>query len=344
MELGKKIRQLRFKAGLTQEMLAEKLGIGPQSVSKWETGVAMPDISSLPLIAEIFGVSIDELFDLTAEQRLNRIENRMDIEEELPQDVFRDYEDYLKAQIENGEFRERAVSLAAYLYWHRMNSCAEKVKRYAKDSIRTAPGKKECQWMLAQAEHHAVWDWNISNHKNAIEFYREVVDENPEERLPYLYLIDNLLADRRTDEAEQCIEKLAALPDPDLIMIEVYRAFVRLLKFDEKGADGIMEDLLKAHPDDSAVLFETAQYHAKKGDYEKAAGLYEKSFDLDPRRPRFQDALYAVADICEIRKDYQKAAKVYDRIIDLLEREWDMTEETVVQDAKKERARLLSKA
>ena len=38
MELGKKIRQLRFKAGLTQENLAEQLGLGPQAVSKWETG------------------------------------------------------------------------------------------------------------------------------------------------------------------------------------------------------------------------------------------------------------------------------------------------------------------
>ena len=46
MELGKKIKQLRFKAGLTQEQLAEKLGVVPQSVSKWETAVAMPDINN----------------------------------------------------------------------------------------------------------------------------------------------------------------------------------------------------------------------------------------------------------------------------------------------------------
>ena len=73
MELGKKIRQLRFKAGLTQEQLAERMGVGAQSVSKWENAVSMPDITALPLLAEIFGVSIDDLFDLSAEQRLNRI-------------------------------------------------------------------------------------------------------------------------------------------------------------------------------------------------------------------------------------------------------------------------------
>ena len=84
MELGKKIRQLRFKAGLTQEQLADRLGVAAQSVSKWENAVAMPDITTLPLLAEVFGVSIDDLFDLSAEQRLNRIENRMDAEEDLP--------------------------------------------------------------------------------------------------------------------------------------------------------------------------------------------------------------------------------------------------------------------
>ena len=87
MELGKKIRHLRFKAKLTQEQLANKLGIGPQSVSKWENGASMPDITTLPLLAETFGVTIDELFDLTNDQRLSRIENSLDINEELQQDL-----------------------------------------------------------------------------------------------------------------------------------------------------------------------------------------------------------------------------------------------------------------
>ena len=69
MEIGTKIKQLRFKAGLTQDQLATKLGISAQSVSKWETLITMPDISLLPMIAGELGVSIDELFDLTAEQK-----------------------------------------------------------------------------------------------------------------------------------------------------------------------------------------------------------------------------------------------------------------------------------
>lgn len=60
--MGAIIAQLRKEKGMTQEQLANKLGISYQAVSKWETGISSPDISTLPLLAEIFGVNIDELF------------------------------------------------------------------------------------------------------------------------------------------------------------------------------------------------------------------------------------------------------------------------------------------
>lgn len=60
--LGARIRQLRMKKGLTQERFAKELGISAQAVSKWETGIGCPDISSLPLIASILETSIDSLF------------------------------------------------------------------------------------------------------------------------------------------------------------------------------------------------------------------------------------------------------------------------------------------
>ena len=344
MELGKKIRQLRFKAGLTQEQLAEKLGIGAQSVSKWENAVAMPDITALPLLAEIFGVSIDDLFDLTSEQRLNRIENSLDITEELPQELFREYEDFLKSQLDDKQNKQRAASLIAYLYWHRMNSNARKAGKYAKEAIRMAPGVKDCQWVLVRAEGQASWDWNMNNHTKAIEFWREIVEENPSVRLPYLYLLDNLLADNRADEAEAYLERASRLPDARPVMVQVYRAHIALARFDEKTADRIIDELAAAHPDDPACLFETAQYYAKKSNYRKAIGLYERSFEKEQRRPRFTDELQAIADIYEIMGEYRKAAETYGRIIDLLENEWGFTEDTGLSHAREEKARLLAKA
>lgn len=60
--IGKRISELRRGAGLSQETLADKLGITSQAVSKWETGLSCPDISLLPQIADLFGISIDGLF------------------------------------------------------------------------------------------------------------------------------------------------------------------------------------------------------------------------------------------------------------------------------------------
>lgn len=61
MLLSEKILMLRKKQGWSQEELAEKLGVSRQSVSKWESASASPDISKLVEIADIFEVSTDYL-------------------------------------------------------------------------------------------------------------------------------------------------------------------------------------------------------------------------------------------------------------------------------------------
>ena len=61
MNINEQIAALRKKKGLTQEDLAKALGVTNQAVSKWESGQNCPDIGLLPHIADIFGVTIDEL-------------------------------------------------------------------------------------------------------------------------------------------------------------------------------------------------------------------------------------------------------------------------------------------
>jgi len=62
MNIGNNIKQLRQHNNLTQDQVAEKLGISFQAVSKWENNANTPDITLLPQIANLFGVSIDALF------------------------------------------------------------------------------------------------------------------------------------------------------------------------------------------------------------------------------------------------------------------------------------------
>ena len=62
LKLNDTISYFRKKQGLTQEELAKELGVTNQSVSKWESAQCCPDISLIPKLAEIFDISIDELF------------------------------------------------------------------------------------------------------------------------------------------------------------------------------------------------------------------------------------------------------------------------------------------
>lgn len=68
--LGKRISEQRKKLSLTQEELAEKLGVSAQAVSKWENDVFCPDILLLPEIAKLFGVTVDALLSGKAEPEI----------------------------------------------------------------------------------------------------------------------------------------------------------------------------------------------------------------------------------------------------------------------------------
>ncbi len=62
MNIGKNIYELRKAKKWTQGQLAEKLGVSEQAVSKWENNVCAPDVSVFPLLAKLFGVSIDRIY------------------------------------------------------------------------------------------------------------------------------------------------------------------------------------------------------------------------------------------------------------------------------------------
>lgn len=74
VKIGEKIKSLRKQRDISQEVLADYLGVTFQAVSKWETDTAMPDVALIPAIASFFGVSTDELFDY------NRLEAQRKVE------------------------------------------------------------------------------------------------------------------------------------------------------------------------------------------------------------------------------------------------------------------------
>lgn len=77
MEIGKRIKDARQKNNITQESLAEQLGISRQTVSSWETGKSYPDIVSVIKMSDIFNISLDKM--LKEDKKLvNNMQEKMD--------------------------------------------------------------------------------------------------------------------------------------------------------------------------------------------------------------------------------------------------------------------------
>ena len=73
LTIGENIRNFRKKHDLTQEAFADRLGVTYQSVSRWENGLASPDIELIPKIAQLFHISTDVLFGTDLESTAERI-------------------------------------------------------------------------------------------------------------------------------------------------------------------------------------------------------------------------------------------------------------------------------
>ena len=332
MNIGKKIKQYRAQYAYTQEQLADKIGVSAQAVSKWENNSSMPDITLLPTLAEIFGVSIDELFDLTIEQKMNRIENRLQTELEFTQENFNEMERFLQEQAASTGQKERATSLLARLYHHRLETYANKADHYARESILLSPTTKDCQWILQNAEGASKWDWNIGNHSRTIEFYKAVLKDTAAKTspLPYRYLIEELLADRRVKEAKEYLNELKHLKDHDPLWISVYEAYIALGEYNEAGADDIMKRAIKEYGDDNRIFYQAASYYAKKCDYDEAIHYYEASFESE-QKPRFTDSLEAIAMIHVITGNYAAAIDIYQKEISLLQNEWGLQDSPAIR-------------
>lgn len=80
MKLAENIARLRKERGMTQEALAELVGVSPQTISKWENAITWPDVALLPILADVFHVTIDAMYgreqaahNVTQEKAIDRV-------------------------------------------------------------------------------------------------------------------------------------------------------------------------------------------------------------------------------------------------------------------------------
>lgn len=151
--IGKKIRELRRAKDLTQEQLADYLNISYQSVSKWETGMATPDLSFIIPLARLFGISTDEL--LGFEQSKENL-------------VKKEYSDAYEETWKNGDLEKR------------LEICL--------DAVRDYPG--DMAWLKRLAMAHSMHCYSYEDNESyqaerseAIRCYKIVIENTADEKL-----------------------------------------------------------------------------------------------------------------------------------------------------------------
>ncbi len=318
--VGNKIKELRRSKGLSQQKLAESLGVTSQAVSKWETDSSLPEMTMLPDIAALFGVQIDDLFEYSTEKRYQSIETKIEFGKVLSNAEFESEEAFLLWEAEADPENHEAVSLLADLYRYQAGTLNKKAVRFAKKALELDPNNKGDINNISLAQGGKLFDWAASNHHDLIEELSRILRAEPKNKRIYWYLLDNLIDDGRLHEARDVLEE-AKKNNPDPIN-EFYTVFIKEY---EEGFDKAMPDyekLVKKYSGEWRVLFSVADTFSKHEQYEKAIEYWQMTFDCMPK-PRYTDPYASMALCCIRLKDYKGAIGYYKKQLELLRTDWD---------------------
>ena len=328
MNMGEKIRMHRLRRSMTQERLSQSVGVTAQAVSKWESGQSYPDITLLPELAAVLGVSIDELFESSQEQHLTRIEAMLENEVMLSREDF-DYAMNRAQEIARTKhYRGRCLTLMGELSMQRAKGYMNMAAEYVKQALAEEPEKKVNHALLGDAMQGCKRDWCCTNHSELIDYYFEFLQAHPEDTLGRMYLLDNLIDDGRLEEAER---ELAALRERrgEGFYVPMYEGMIAQKRGELEKAEACFDAMTKTYADDWRAWFERADEYAKQGRDREAIEAYKRG-DALQEKPRMTDLQESIAQCCERQKDWAGAIAAYEQIITILREDWALTEgETV---------------
>lgn len=337
MNFAKKCKELRIKKAATQEQMATALNLSSQAISKWENGLTLPDITLLPEISVYFGVTIDELFDITDDKHLTRIQNMVMLQETIDDTDLEYAQNFLLSQLAQQKNEEYCMQLLPALYNRKADEYRKKAEYYAKEALARFPDNHNNHSNLNEAHQGLVGDWNLDNQAERILYYKEFIKQNPDSEESLRWYIGSLLRVGRCGEAEEAIEKLEALykkSGKNNPRAEIYRAELLWERGKHEEAIIYFEKLTEKYPDNWLIWNCAADTYAKACLYEKAIDCYKRSMDTK-QKPRYTDAPMAIAQICEIIGDNARAIEAWKMYINVLNEDWNTTEGVCIDRANK---------
>lgn len=279
MTINDNIRKLRQLKHLSQEALGEILGVSGQAVSKWEQAITSPDISLLPALAGVFGVTIDSLFqDASARRYPGYGSERSELvafytDENGREKDFRLAAEALGEVILNGKASTEDYVNYGLLYHVRFRRDSQMALRYYRLAI--AEGDRSSLfWMSAHQQITKLLD-ELGRLEEAVEEQKKWRDAQPDcawARVAYAYALERA---GRLEEA--CAEAKEAL------RLDAEDINVLTMAGDLFSQTGECEKALscwdRAYANDStqiSCLFSKAELYASMGRTEDAIGQYEE--------------------------------------------------------------------
>lgn len=337
MNIGNQIKAFRIEKKVTQEALADYLGVSAQAVSKWETNASTPDITLLPSIATYFGVAIDELFALPEDAQYERIENMYFRERRIAPETFEQSVRFLNDQIAKDANNARAYENLAYLYNHRAASDHAEASEYAKHVLELDPDSKGGWVAFLEANNGVCGDEWYDNHFTVIQYFKEFLEKNPKNFRGLYAIIENLLVDGRYDEAVPYINEIGQAKNNSQRLI--YSGDIAFGHGDIEKAKALWNQAVETHPDEWQAYCRRADRFKKIGLIEAAIADYEKCVAMQ-EVPHITDGLYSLAQVHEILGDYKAAIYDNERIIHYLATDFNVTDGEEVDSRKREIERL----
>ena len=318
--LGSVIKRLRNEQGVTQDALAEYLGISYQAVSKWETGTTLPDITLLPKLAVFFGVRIDELFSVDHEDELERIDAMLQRETMTDQNYAyakRILDGILRESPKNVEVMKRY----AKVYLAKTNTDLLTAGKMLEQAMEFAPLDEEIYSLYrsvrggSEYKQHSDNDWFI----RVCEPYAR---KYPQNIGLYRMLIEAMVSKKYFDRAEELLGAVKFTGE-NKYMKEVFSGDIALAKGDEAKAKEIWNSVPK---NDWLGQYEAGERFNRLNEYERAIECFNNAYDAQSA-PRKMDMMYSLAFLYKKLGRFGEAKKEWELIAKTLIFDYGMDEE-----------------
>lgn len=272
--LAANLRKLRIDKKLTQEQAADKLGVSPQSVSRWETAATLPDVMLLPEIAKLYGVLVDDLFKPAVKGYPHNAQRLMAIYEQS-----RKPEDFLAAADEFEKLFRTDTATAddwrvyGVIHEYMVYYCIEKATGSYQHAMELARGSDAEMYHRARRQ-SILLRCRIGQGADCIREQEAVTREHPDNAAAHVDLAHALFFGGQAERCLQvCEEALLTFPEEGMLHVYAGDACRKLKRYEEAfphwGAAVRLDDKYLD------AMYSMAFCRGDLGQFDKAALIWE---------------------------------------------------------------------